>query len=277
MILALKGLKPFIFFIKWFTNPKKKFGWPFSLLRLQIFANQFCFTNSNPDVVGTCGKPVGEVILLDDTLFTGLFFTSVSTVGKTWGCSINKVIIGVVLEPCHTRKVLYSFVQWVKFFKAPRLPLAIANRFSDTATTNCFRMSIKFMMMYHFLMLWCSGYHYCKSSFSKVWTLFPRRFKASSRHARFVMVKVSENGSWMEIRCECFKWQLKPYEGIYIHWLFLEYNGWLLMGWLAWCHDHVRDVSWEDVFKCGVSLAESAWTGRIQVGVDVIGIRNIRF
>ena len=173
-------------------------------------------------------------MLLDDTLFTGFLFTSVSAGGQTWGCSINRVFIWVVLEPCHTRKVLYSFFQWAIFFQFPRLPLAIANKFSDTVTTNCFRMSIKFMMMYHFLVLWCSGYHCYTNSFSKIWTLVPCRFKASSRHVRFAMVEISENGSWMEIRCECFQWQLKSCGGIYIHWLFLEFTGWF------------SDYSWAD-------------------------------
>ena len=50
VILALKGIEPFTFYIKWFTNPKKFFGRPFSLLHLQSFANRFCFTNSNPDI-----------------------------------------------------------------------------------------------------------------------------------------------------------------------------------------------------------------------------------
>ena len=45
--------------------------------------NRFYFTNSNPDVVGTCGKPIGEVMLLDDTLFPGFPFTSVSAGGQT--------------------------------------------------------------------------------------------------------------------------------------------------------------------------------------------------
>ena len=50
VILVLKGLEPFTFFTKWFTNPKNIFGRPFSLLRLLIFVKRFCFTYSNPDI-----------------------------------------------------------------------------------------------------------------------------------------------------------------------------------------------------------------------------------
>ena len=31
---------------------------------------------------------------------------------------------------------------------------------------------------------WCSGYHYCTSSFKKVWTQVLHRFKTCSQHAR---------------------------------------------------------------------------------------------
>ena len=34
-------------------------------------------------------------------------------------------------------------------------------------------------------------------------------------------------------------------------------------------HDHLRDVSWEDIFKLSASAATSEFCERVQVGIDV--------
>ena len=63
------------------------------------------------------------------------------------------------------------------------------------------------------------------------------------------------------------------------HWLsvrlkrvcpFSSHSLWLFSCWLEWSSWSLRDVSWEDIFKFGVSAAAGEFCDGVQIGIDVL-------
>ena len=64
--------------------------------------------------------------------------------------------------------------------------------------------------------LWCSGYHYCTTSFNKAWSQVLRRFKSCSQH--FGDSQWWDLWQWLllEIRLNAFRWSTIPQKQFFI-------------------------------------------------------------